>query len=363
MNLKNQLLLNGQFGGMTANEQRLGRFIRDGEGHPDPAPVSSPDPGPAPEPSADDAFDAAFKEHATETPATDPAPAAPGTEPPAQPADGAAPDGTTETPAEPAAPAGGDSGGDPPAPAPSADDKGGAPAAPAKDEPAPATADDVLKGLADILKQNQQAPTEQPAAPAAEAPPIYTADEQAVLEEYAKNWPDVARAEELKRRAEYADIFKYVFTEVASYVAPLFDQMKVVGNTLHTQELTQKVPDYTENLEADVAAWVETQPAYLQPAYKQVMKGGTSDEVADLIERYRAATGTAPAEPAPAAPAAGAPAASPAPAAAPKTELSSAAKQAAESLAPVSGDRSAVPQGEEVQDFDTAFAKYATAGV
>jgi hypothetical protein len=86
---------------------------------------------------------------------------------------------------------------------------------------------------------------------------------------------------------------------------------------------------------------------------KQVMQSGTSDEVADLIGRYRAATGQQ---------ATPAPAAKPKAPAATKTELSSAAKQAAEALAPVSGERSAVPQGEDPMDFKTAFQKYAAAG-
>lgn len=47
MTLKSQLLASGAFGGMTANEQRLGRFIRDGEGHPAPA-------APPAAPAADD---------------------------------------------------------------------------------------------------------------------------------------------------------------------------------------------------------------------------------------------------------------------------------------------------------------------
>lgn len=174
-----------------------------------------------------------------------------------------------------------------------------------------------------------------------------------MLADYEKNWPDVAQAESLKRRAEYHDLMKFVFGEVAKYTQPLFDQMRMVGNTLHVGELKQAVPDYSEALEADVANWIGTQPAYLQGAMKQVMQQGTSDEVADLIGRYRAATGTAPA---PAAPAAQAPAAPAKPA---QTELSSAAKQAAESLAPVSGDRSQVPQGEDPLDFQTAFARYA----
>lgn len=36
------------FGGMTANERRLGRFIRDGEGHPAPAAEAAPAPTPSP---------------------------------------------------------------------------------------------------------------------------------------------------------------------------------------------------------------------------------------------------------------------------------------------------------------------------
>ena len=184
----------------------------------------------------------------------------------------------------------------------------------------------------------------------------------AALSDYEKNWPDVAAAEQLKRRAEYHDLLKFVFGEVHKRYGPLEEQLRAVGNTMHLAELTSKVPDYTEDLETQVATWIDTQPAYLQAAYKQVMQVGTSDEVADLIGRYRAATGAAPAPnrqaPGNAAPAAAAPAPA-APAAPAKTELSSAAKQAAASLAPVGGDRSQVPAGEDPGDFNSAFAKYA----
>lgn len=352
MNLKHTLLASGAFGGMTANERRIGRFIRDGEGHPDPAPAPA---APAEE-TAVDPFDAAFAEHAAE----DPAPAPAGQEAPAAPA------------AEPGAPAAGAEGGDPPAnpgepakpaDAPAAGDPAVPPAAPAAPAAPALNAEDVLARLADMVGKKDEAPAA-PAAPAAEAAPMYTAEEETALAEYTKNWPDVAAAEALRRRAEYHDIFKFVFTEVANYTQPLFEQMRAMGNTLHTAELKEAVPDYSPAVESEVNTWIDTQPAYLQAPFKHVMQNGTSEEVADLIGRYRAATGTAPAAPAPAAPAAAAPApAAAAPAAAPKTELSSAAKQAAESLAPVSGDRSAVPAaGEDTQDFDSAFARYATAG-
>lgn len=163
----------------------------------------------------------------------------------------------------------------------------------------------------------------------------------------------MARAEELKRRGEYHDIIKFMFENVTQLVAPLQEQLRAIGNNIHINELQTRVPDYSETLEQQVTNWIDTQPNYLQAAYKQVMQTGTSEEVADLIGRYRGSAGAAPATP----PAEATPA--PTPPAPRKTELSSAAIQAAESLAPVSGDRSAVPQGEDPQDFNTAFAKHA----
>lgn len=356
MNLKHTLLASGAFGGMTRNEQRLGRFIRDGEGHP---PAAAP--APVVEEPPVDPFDAAFDAAAAE-------PATPAAEPPAPAATPPAP--ASEPPAGEAAPAGGETppaaGETPPAAAPPAAGDPPAPAAGATEEPKPLSADDILKQLAEKINQPPApaAPAAEPAATPAEEPPIYTAEELTTLEEYEKNWPDVAKAETLRRRAEYRDVFQFVFSEVARFTQPMRDQLSAIGNTLHLGELKAAVPDYTPAVEADVNAWIDTQPSYLQAPYKQVMQSGTSDEVADLIGRYRAANGVAPAPVVvPPAPAAGTPPAPAAPpAATPKTELSSAAKQAAESLAPVSGDRSTVPAGEDTQDFDTAFSKYAATG-
>ncbi len=236
-------------------------------------------------------------------------------------------------------------------PAPAAAETPPAPEAP------PSVADDVVARLADVLKNNQPAPApaaEASAAPAAEIPPVYNPQELQVLTDYEKNWPDVAQAETLRRRAEYQDLLKFVFEQVVEYTKPQFEQLRQIGNQLHMTELRGAVPDYSENLETEVAGWIDTQPAYLQAPFKQVMQTGTSDEVADLIRRYRETSGTTPAAQAP-------PSAAPAPApkAPPKTELSNAAKQAAESLAPVGTDRTSVPQGEDPQDFTAAFRKYA----
>ena len=343
-------------GPMTAAERSKGRYMRAPD-HPagdppadppaaDPPAADPPADPPAADPPAaetppvvsyDDAFAEALKDDAgTRAPDAPAAPPAPPTAPPAPEA----------PPAPPAAPPA------PPTPA--------APPAP----PAPPSADDVVSAL----MKHMQTP---PAAPAAggdqrqqqqqpEQAPLYSPEETTLISEYETNWPDVSRAEQLKRRAEYHDLIKFVFDAVAKVTNPLQEQMGRIGNTLHTSELKELVPDYAPALEADVTAWIDSQPAYLQGPYKQVMQTGTSDEVADLIGRYRAATGAAPVAPAPpTAPTPAAPPAPPKPPAAPKTELSQAAKQAAGSLAPVGGDRTQPVSGDDPGDFNAAFAKYA----
>lgn len=342
---------------MTAAERAAGRFLRAPDGHPDPTPAPA-----ASEGAQDDPFTAAFAEHAAEGETS-----AEGGDSgaPAAPAEGEAPAEGTPAP-EGEAPAGESGEG---APAQPDGEKppveGGAPeAAPPAGAPSP---DDILNRLAGLINQSPAQPEahEAPVQPAVEAP-LYTTDEQELLQEYVKNWPDVSRAEQLIRRAEYHDLMKYMFEQVREYVGPMADQVRAMGNNLHISEVKQAVPEYDDALEQSVVAWVDTQPSYLQVGMKQVIQSGTSEEITDLIRRYWADTGTAPAPaPAAAALAAAAPEQSPAPTPVKpvKTELSSAAKQAAESLAPVSGERSQVPQGEDPNDFETAFSKHAAAAM
>lgn len=342
---------------MSAAERATGRYMRAPDEHPAPAPAPAPaaeaPPAdaapPAAEPTSEQAFDAAFAEHAAE-PLPDAVIVPPGGQAPAP--------APTPSPAPDAAPA--------------------APAAPAASDPAPAPAatpstDEIVKGLADLLgKQPAASAPAAPAAPdapAAPEPPMYTQAEQETLDSYRKNWPDVSAGFELQMRPILHDVFKYVFGEVQNkVVSPMVamqEQLRTMGNVIHTQQVAGLVPDYKAEEEEAVGTWVETQPDYLRDAYKQVMQTGTSEQVADLIGRYRAASGVAPAPAAPAAPtapAAPAPAAPAAPGRA--TELSEAAKQAAGSLAPVSSERTNVDVSGDLtgQDFDSAFKRFATGG-
>jgi len=206
--------------------------------------------------------------------------------------------------------------------------------------------EELLARLASLIKKapvaEEPVPTVLPQA-TEQAEPIFSEEEQQFLSEYERDWPDVARAEALRRRAEYRDIVGYVFQEIAKELSPIMDAVQTLSTRTHLQDLQEVVTDY-DDVRDKVIDWVATQPKYLQPAYAHVIQNGTVDEVADLISRYKEATGTRLAAPG---------------TSKKETELPTATKQAAASLAPVSSKRSAVIQANDPGDFDSAFAAFA----
>ena len=223
----------------------------------------------------------------------------------------------------------------------------------AADATAGPSADDILAGLKKLVGEapkddSKPAAQEQAAGgdqTAQQEAPIYSDDETAFLAEYDKEWGDVARGEALKRRAEYQTLLKHVFTQVAQFIQPIRETAELLAERTHVADITGAIPDYSDQLRDDVTKWVETQPAYLQAAYNQVITQGTVDEVKDLVARYREATG----------------AKKPAGAGGsekPKgrtNELSEPAKQAAAALAPVESKRSGVQAPSDPSNFDDAW--------
>lgn len=225
------------------------------------------------------------------------------------------------------------------------DKAGEAAAAPPPPSAEDAAADAVLKRLAKVVAETPV--DDKPAGDAAadELPALYTEDEQKLLEEHDKEWGDLSRGEALKRRAEYRALMGHVFSEVEKVFGPVRDIVQGLATRTHVADIKEKVGDYTPQDVDNVTAWAKTQPKYLQDAYLGVIEGGTADEVADLVSRYREATGQ------PKAGASEAAAASPGG----DVELSDEAKQAAAGLAPVDSKRSVVRQPGDPLDFDGAW--------
>ena len=235
-------------------------------------------------------------------------------------------------------------------PAPAEEAIEGAPEEPAsevQDDPDP------IARLADLLdkRTTPQQPAPQPQQqqyqqPAPEAPPLFSQEEVGVIQQYAKDWPDVARAEALLRRAEAQQMLGYIFSEFAKEMRPILSQVGTLAERTHINDLHNVVVDY-DDVRDKVVEWAQKQPAYLQPAYRHVIERGTVDEVKDLIDRYKQSTGVQIAAPT-------APQAKKS-----VTELPVGVKKAAASLAPVSSKRSAVIQSEDPGDFESAFANAA----
>ena len=212
------------------------------------------------------------------------------------------------------------------------------PAPAAVTDPAPAAVDDPR-----IAAMQAQIEALKPKPVAEPVPDVYTADEKAVLDKYATDWPDIAQAEALVRRAEYRELVAYVFQQINNKYAPALEYAQ--NRSVHDQysDIKALVPDY-DAVRDKTLAWVDTQPEWLKDAYSRVANEGTPEEVAGLIALYKKETGVVAAPAAPAVPAAPA--------------ISPAAKAAAAKLSIVKSGKS--ESGTAVEEtFENSFAAYA----
>lgn len=233
-------------------------------------------------------------------------------------------------------------------------------AKPAEEKPAVEPSPELTAALAKIAEleaAKPAAPAVTIPAPAAEPDkPLYTAEEQAAISAYEKDWPEIKVAEQLVRRAEYNFLVDHIFTQITSRYDHLLEFAESVSTDTQYAKIVELVPDYPSVRDATLA-WVDKQPAYLKDAYTKVVTSGSPNDVADLIGRFKKETNYQ-------APAAAIPAASAATPAAPATgmlEATPAAKKAAAALTIVPSVRSEQVAGPDPNDFDSAFREFSTA--
>lgn len=204
--------------------------------------------------------------------------------------------------------------------------------------------------------------TQQPAAPAAApeptaAPEIYSADEKSELAELQKEWPDLHRLFSLMARQVQVDTLNYAFSEVSKVISPLQESVQTFSVNDHTAAIYEAHEDY-DQVYQPVMDWVEQQPGFLKAAYQNVVKQGTAEDVAGLIQRFKDETKWV----APTQESQGAGSSRPAtPAAAASTStqqqtgLSEAAKKAAKAMGAVGTKRGAAAGAQDPNDFDGAW--------
>ncbi len=185
---------------------------------------------------------------------------------------------------------------------------------------------------------------QQPGTP----PPLYTRDEQTLIDGYHKEWGEVARMEALKRRGEYTQLVDHVQRQVASRYDTVINNLLQHVQNLATRtqygDLANEIPDY-DDIRDKAIEWAGKQPAWLQRSFAHVINEGTPEEIKGFIDLYKQSTG-----------------AISTPVSKPVTELPAAAKKAAAALAPVSSKRTSVITSDDPSDFEGAFAKFAEKG-
>lgn len=213
-------------------------------------------------------------------------------------------------------------------------------------------------------KAAEVAPPPAPAKPAAEATPpaepeLYTKEEKEFLAAYEKDWADVARGEELRRRADINAAVQHVFGEINKVYGPMIERAMRASEAVEVQGNTEFIrgthPDWSGKMHDELLKWADGLTGFHKSAAQHVIKDGSPEEVVELISAFKAAKQPAqPAATAVAAPAA--PAAAAAKPTATVTDLSAAAKQAAKAIGAVDTKRTAVaPVSDDKNDFDGAW--------
>lgn len=226
------------------------------------------------------------------------------------------------------------------------------PATPAPAEEPTETPEALVARLQQELAALKQAPpaAATPAATPTVIAPTYSEAEQATLETYAKDWPEVRAGEMLIRREEYRDLVEHVFKEVKNrydHLLPFAEQVET--DTQYTRILAL-APDYPA-VRKPTLDWIDKQPEYLKKAFNEVVSGGSPEDVVDLINRFKKETSWQ-------APAVVSIAPITAPATSGMAEPAAAAKKAAAALKVVSTDRTAPTDSEDPNDFSGAFEEF-----
>lgn len=77
-------------------------------------------------------------------------------------------------------------------------------------------------------------------------------------------------------------------------IAPLQQKQQLTEQEAHAQAIYAKHPDLDSIVEsAELEAWIESQPKFARPGYRQVMANGTAADIIEFIDTYKEATGKA----------------------------------------------------------------------
>jgi hypothetical protein len=157
---------------------------------------------------------------------------------------------------------------------------------------------DAEKAQADAEKAKTDAAAAQKAERASKEQP--TAEEAKALEEFRKDFPDVAKALDAQVRLlstkyenRIAELEQQVGQQIDQRVAPVMSVVQPMVSDAHTKAILEKHADAIQKL-PEIEKWVGEQPGFLQTTYNQVLDKGSAAQVVELIDLFKKDTGTVP---------------------------------------------------------------------
>ena len=214
-------------------------------------------------------------------------------------------------------------------------------------EPEPSPLDKQLEKLEELTRKLEKGGDQDQEPEQAQEQPLYSEEEQRVLEEFQAEWPEVSQGIELMFRKQKQQLLQDVQQQFEPLVVPAYEMAQQMQGDQHYNKLVEAHPDY-DTIHADVVGWIEQQPEYLKNAFTHVAQEGSTQDVIDMISRFKAETGVSTNQ---------GQSQTPRTRQAPRARKRQPdeAKQAAQSLGVVNSQRSSTPGVDDPNDFDSAW--------
>lgn len=173
------------------------------------------------------------------------------------------------------------------------------------DKGAPKYDEETVRKAAELLSKQQgkgEQPTEEPAAEeqGQQEQPVdfdkvtwedyVPEDKKDVVEKYKQEWSEVHEAEEVIRNAQLQLIQERLYSDLRSALAPVFETTQKLQVNAHLDAIRQTHPDL-DDIRGELNEWIDQQPEFVRPAYKQVATKGSAKEVVELINQFKQAKG------------------------------------------------------------------------
>lgn len=155
--------------------------------------------------------------------------------------------------------------------------------------------------LAEQAQQQLEALKNAPATGAAPTPAVPAPQAEAFKADFG-DFSEEAIAKGVEKLVE-AKVAAIVDAKVNTALAPVQERQAKTEAEEHLDAIHAKHPDMESVVPSrEFAAWFHAQPKFAQPGIQAVLKEGTADEVNELLDTYKAATGKTTPDPVPQAP-------------------------------------------------------------